>query len=169
MQFFLKIFLKSEPISNAEFISSVASPSISVFMITESPKISQETVSTIPFTTTYKEDGLKMSIHFYEPGVGFAGEMKFAKGEEDKYHIVDWCQDNEAEYIKYVIENDMEPLEYYIDECYYWISEMHQSEGEEVVEKIFLAVEKQLVEADLDNAVKLILDIKEKYDEFCNK
>lgn len=121
------------------------------------------------WSSKYKEEGLEISIHFYEPGIGFAGEMKFVKGEDDKYFMVDWCKDNEAEYLKYVIENDLEPLDYYIENCYYWIEEMHKDEGKEMIEKIFTAVEKQILEAKLEDGIKLILDIQDKYDKFCEE
>jgi len=121
------------------------------------------------WSTNYKEEGLEMLVEFYEPGCGFAGEMKFVKGEDDRYFMIDWCKENKNEYLKFVLEHELEPLDYYIDECHYWIEEMHKDDGKEMIEKICLAVEKQIAEAKLEDVVKLILDIKDKYDKFCEE
>lgn len=110
----------------------------------------------------YQPLGLEVQLEFYEPGCCIMGELSFS-GEDEFEEFVD--PDNSPYWIKKAIEYGWEDIEFYIDECVYWLEIMHKDEPE-VLEKLVPIIKKKLEEASMDDAIKLIIEIREKYTKF---
>ena len=104
----------------------------------------------------YQPLGLELTLKYYESGCCFAGEYMFSKTEE-----CDICYgDDEVSYIKYLLDEGWEHVEFYIDELNYMLDVMNKDKGKEFIEKIQKVVEEKILEApsNLERA-KLIVDI----------
>ena len=104
----------------------------------------------------YQPLGLELTLKYYESGCCFAGEYWFSKTEE-----CDVCYgDDEVSYIKYLLDEGWEHVEFYIDELNYMLDVMNKDKGEEFIEKIQKVVEEKILQApsNLERA-KLIVDI----------
>ena len=104
----------------------------------------------------YQPLGLELTLKYYESGCCFAGEFGFSKDQE-----CDVCYgDDEVSYIKYLLDEGWEHIEFYIDELNYMLDVMNKDKGEEFVEKIQKVVEEKILQApsNLERA-KLIVDI----------
>ena len=110
----------------------------------------------------YQPLGLELTLKYYESGCCFAGEYWFSKTEE-----CDVCYgDDEVSYIKYLLDEGWEHVEFYIDELNYMLDVMNKDKGEEFIEKIQKVVEEKILQApsNLERA-KLIVDIFDNFRE----
>lgn len=105
----------------------------------------------------YKEFDLEVTLKFYEPGCVFAGEMWFSKEE---YYVDSIDDSNTFEWIKYLLTEGWESIEWYIDECSDMINEMEEVE---VANQLVPKIEDMLNGATVEQAATLISDIIEKY------
>lgn len=108
----------------------------------------------------YKELDLEVSLKFYEPGCVFAGEFWFSK---DEYSSVVIDDTNTKEWIKYLLTEGWEDIDWYVDECSDWINEM---EDEKVAEQVIPKMKEMLATANIEEAATLIADIHDKYYEW---
>ena len=108
----------------------------------------------------YKELDLEVSLKFYEPGCVFAGEFWFSK---DEYCSVVVDDTNTKEWIKYLLTEGWEDIDWYVDECSDWINEM---EDEKVAEQVIPKMKEMLATANIEEAATLIADIHDKYYEW---
>ena len=111
----------------------------------------------------YKELDLEVSIKFYEPGVIFAGEIWFSK---EGYCLKFIDDSDRKEWVEYLLKEGWEDIEWYIEECYDMIREMH---SEEIADKLILKIEETLCKAKDAQAATLIADIMDKYMEWLHK
>ena len=108
----------------------------------------------------YQPLGLELTLKYYESGCCFAGEYMFSKTEE-----CDICYgDDEVSYIKYLLDEGWEHVEFYIDELNYMLDVMNKDKGKEFIEKIQKVVEEKILEApsNLERA-KLIADVSSNF------
>lgn len=111
----------------------------------------------------YQPLGLELTLKYYESGCCFAGEYYFSKEEE-----LDVCYgDDEVSYIKYLLDEGWEHVEFYIDELNYMLDAMNKDKGEAFIEKLIKVVEERILQApsNLERA-RLIVDIFENYRNF---
>ena len=111
----------------------------------------------------YRKLGLEIQLKFYEPGCCIMGEWWFSGDDE---HNITVDADDEEAWLFNAIDEGWESIEFYIDECVYWLEEMHADEPE-LLKKLIPTVTKKLEEAELKDAVKLIIDIHNKFDKWC--
>ena len=110
----------------------------------------------------YQPLGLELTLKYYESGCCFAGEYWFSKDQEH-----DACYgDDEVSYIKYLLDEGWEHIEFYLDELSYMLDIMNKDKGEEFIEKIQKVVEEKILQApsNLERA-KLIVDIFDNFRE----
>lgn len=110
----------------------------------------------------YQPLGLELTLKYYESGCCFAGEYWFSKDQE-----CDICYgDDEVSYIKYLLDEGWEHIEFYIDELKYMLDVMNKDKGEEFIEKIQKVVEEKILQApsNLERA-NLIVDIFDNFRE----
>lgn len=105
----------------------------------------------------YKELDLEVTLKFYEPGCVFAGEMWFSK---EDYCVESIDDSNTVEWVKYLLKEGWESVEWYIDECADMINEMEEPE---VANQLVPKIEEMLNVATAEQAAVLIADIIEKY------
>ena len=105
----------------------------------------------------YKELDLEVSLKFYEPGMVFAGELWFSKDHNRIIYIDDT---DRVEWVKYLLKEDWESVDWYIEECSDMIREM---EDEKVAEQLVPKVTEVLSTANNEQAAVLIADIMDKY------
>ena len=105
---------------------------------------------------------------YYEPGCCFAGIVGFNGKEElwiDEYYE-GWIDED---YTKFLIEEDLETMDWYIEWTMDLIKEIHEEDGEEFINKFQNKIKELLKnpEKSLDEKVKLITQIQNKYNEKC--
>ena len=103
---------------------------------------------------------------YYEPGCCFAGIVGFDGTENmwiDNYYE-GWIDE---EYTKFLIEEDLESFDYYVEMVMDLIEEMHEKDGKEFITNMQNKVNEALInpEVPLELKVKLITQIQEKYNE----
>lgn len=111
----------------------------------------------------YQPLGLELTLKYYESGCCFAGEYSFSKDQE-----CDVCYgDDEVSYIKYLLDEGWEHIEFYLDELSYMLDIMNKDKGKEFINKLQEVVENKILEApsNLERA-KLIVDIFDNYRNF---
>lgn len=111
----------------------------------------------------YQPLGLELTMKYYESGCCFAGEYSFSKDQE-----CDVCYgDDEVSYIKYLLDEGWEHIEFYLDELSYMLDIMNKDKGKEFINKLQEVVENKILEApsNLERA-KLIVDIFDNYRNF---
>lgn len=111
----------------------------------------------------YQPLGLELTLKYYESGCCFAGEFWFSKDQE-----CDICYgDDEVSYIKYLLDEGWEHIEFYLDELNYMLDIMNKDKGKEFTNKLQEVVENKILEApsNLERA-KLIVDIFDNYRNF---
>lgn len=84
----------------------------------------------------YNEDDLEFEASYYEGGCGFAGELKWTKGEITESKYVECCGDGIVDYYEYLLEEGHEDEDYYLDEITSKIAEDHPDEWEEIVQRV---------------------------------
>ena len=111
----------------------------------------------------YQPLGLELSIKYYESGCCFAGEFSFSKDED----IDITYGDDEVLYLKYLLDEGWESIDYYLDEIYYMVDVMNKEKGEEFIEKLHKVIEDKILNAptNLERA-KLISDIFDNFKNF---
>lgn len=117
----------------------------------------------------YKDELTSMSNKYYEPGCCFAGEFTWNKGDEnmtDNFHEL--CDDDDASYIKYLLDEEWEHVEWYIEMCSDLVKEMNPDLSEEELNRLLQLIEDTLSKESNDNCAKLIADIINKHREFEN-
>ena len=110
----------------------------------------------------YQQLGLELTMKYYESGCCFAGEYWFSKDQE-----CDVCYgDDEVSYIKYLLDEGWEHIEFYIDELNFMLDAMNKDKGEEFINKLQEVVENKILDApsNLERA-KLIVDIFDNFRE----
>lgn len=105
---------------------------------------------------------------YYEPGCCFAGIVGFDR-DEDENTLIDIYHEGwiDEEYTKFLIEEDLESFDYYVEMVMDLIGEMHEKDGKEFITNMQNKINEALVnpEAPLEYKVKLITEIQEKYNE----
>ena len=120
----------------------------------------------------YKDDLASMTCKYYEPGCCFAGEFTWNKGDEymsDNYYDPYEKDCGEESYIKYLLDENWEHVEWYIDLCTDLVTEMNKDLSEEQLSALLQLIEDTLSKESNENCAKLIADINKKYHEFKNK
>lgn len=111
----------------------------------------------------YKELDLEVTLKFYEPGMVFAGEFWFSK---DEYCAISVDDTNITEWIKYLLTEGWESIEWYIEECADMINEM---EEEAVAKQVIPKLEEMLCKATAEQAAVLISDVMDKYNKWMSE
>ena len=115
------------------------------------------------WSETYKD--IDLVNKYYEPGCCFAGKMGF-NNEEGLY---DECYDSREneKYITFLLQEDLESIDWYIELVYDLMLEMYEDKGVEFIEKLRNKVYEQLKNEKYEfNQAKLICEICDKYDDF---
>ena len=110
----------------------------------------------------YKDLGLEVRLQFYEPGIAFAGELWFS-GEEFCDEIVEPVHGNRKDYVKYLLDAGWESAEWYIEECFDLLRDMH---SDEVLEKLMPKIEEMIKNGSNEEIATLVNDIYNKWNEF---
>ena len=111
----------------------------------------------------YQPLGLELTMKYYESGCCFAGEYSFSKDQE-----CDVCYgDDEVSYIKYLLDEGWEHIEFYLNELSYMLDILNKDKGKEFINKLQEVVENKILEApsNLERA-QLIADIFYNYRNF---
>ena len=111
----------------------------------------------------YKELDLEVSLKFYEPGMVFAGELWFSRDDNCAISVDDT---DRVEWVKYLLKEGWESVEWYIEECSDMIREM---EDEKVAEQLVPKVTEVLSTANDEQAAVLIADIMDKYNKWSSE
>jgi hypothetical protein len=93
----------------------------------------------------------------------FAGELWFSKDDNCSISVDDT---DRVEWIKYLLKEGWESVEWYIEECSDMIREM---EDEKVAEQLVPKVTEVLTTANDEQAAVLIADIMDKYNKWLNE
>lgn len=141
-------------------LSNIKHKEASLLIFCETPWCPPESIIGF-WRDRYAGKDIELNCKFYEPGVGFAGEIGFTKDGE--IFEVSYG-DDEVEYIEYLLDEGWESLEYYIDDITDILSDIHDDLDKEefdlLVEKV-----KETLENAPDNKSRAILinDIREKW------
>ena len=120
----------------------------------------------------YKDELTSMSCKYYEPGCCFAGEFTWNKGDDymsDNYYDPYEKDCGDELYIKYLLDEDWEHVEWYIEYCTDLVTEMNRDLSEEQLSALLQLIEDTLSKESNENCAKLIADINNNYHEFKNK
>lgn len=108
----------------------------------------------------YKDLDLEFRVQYDEGGCAFAGHMEFTKGEITEDVYVDVCKDP-VEYFEYLLDNDIEDIDYLLENIFDSIVDDYAEESEEFKMKLYGKIQEVMKSEKANNKgrAKLYVDI----------